>query len=91
MIFQAIATVHTTGVNWTSVVTIVGSVCVILGAMGTVIARYVSGQVTSAINVFRVDVVSKLDNRLSAVESKLDMIAENNPPMGPYTRSRRRE
>lgn len=69
---NAVTTVHTTGINWESVLTIVGAVCVILTTLGTYVARYVAGNVTTAINNFKIDVVAKLDTRLTTVETKLD-------------------
>jgi hypothetical protein len=65
------ATVHTTGINWDSVSVIV---CAIVGALAIIlggIARYLSGTITDAINQFRIDVVAKMDLRLSLVEQAL--------------------
>jgi hypothetical protein len=68
------ATVHTTGVNWESVIAIVASTIVILSAMIGAFAKIISDRITSAINRFRLDVVNQLDNRLTAVETKLNDI-----------------
>jgi hypothetical protein len=71
--------VHTTGVNWVSVATIVGATVVLISFIFGVFAKYVSAQITASINVFRIDVVAKLDERLGKVEGKLDTINTNNP------------
>jgi hypothetical protein len=84
-------TVHTTGVNWQSVLVIVASVVTIVSILGASIGHYVADRVTGAINAFQIAVVSKLDTRLTAVEEKLDTLNQNNPryPDDPRERSRR--
>lgn len=67
----AAAVVHTAGVNWQATVAIVGGVVVIMSAVIGVFSRWIAGQITGAINQFRVDVVAQLDLRLTAVETKL--------------------
>jgi len=70
-------TVHTSGINWASVLTITGSVITVVTIVFGFIARLVSNQITSAINKFRIEVVTKLDIRLTHVEQKLDDIQTN--------------
>lgn len=67
----AAAVVHTAGVNWQATVAIVGSVVIIMSAVIGVFSRWIAGQITGAINKFRIDVVAQLDIRLTAVETKL--------------------
>jgi hypothetical protein len=63
-------TVHTSGVNWQSVAAIVGAVVVAMSAVFGLIARVVSNQITGAINKFRIEVVDKLDRRLTRIEAQ---------------------
>jgi hypothetical protein len=83
--------VHTTGVNWQSVIVIVASIVTILSLLGAAVGKYVANRVTGAINEFQIAVVQKLDTRLVAVEGKLDEISVNNPryPADQRERSRR--
>lgn len=81
-IASGVQTVHTTGVNWSSVVTITSAVVVLMTAVLGLTAKYISSRITSSIDRFRIDVVSKLDTRLIQVETKLDNISTNNPKRG---------
>jgi hypothetical protein len=78
MIAQTVQTVHTAGINWASVLTIV---CALVGAMGVVfgvLAKWITTSlnrtITDSINVFRISVVSELANRLTVVETKVDLL-----------------
>jgi Kef-type K+ transport system membrane component KefB len=75
-------TVHTAGVNWQSVLTIIGSIVTLVAIILTAIARYIAGKVTGAINEFRVSVVDQLTTRLTVVESKIDNINVQTPNHG---------
>jgi hypothetical protein len=72
MIALVAETVHTSGINWESITTIIGSIVVIMSAVFTAIARYVTSKVTTAINDFRVDVIAKMDERLVKLEILAD-------------------
>jgi pyruvate/oxaloacetate carboxyltransferase len=81
--FLATAAVHTTGINWTSVLTIVVSIlsgiAVLSAGLASVVrssSRQVATTITAAINQFRIDVVNQLDVRLTAVETKMDDIRD---------------
>jgi hypothetical protein len=80
LLTEALETVHTTGVNWVSVITIVASVVATISIIGGVFIKYLSGSIkegiVAAIDRFRIDVVNKLDLRLTAVETKLDGIRQ---------------
>jgi BMFP domain-containing protein YqiC len=76
---MAVQTVHTSGINWASVAAITTAVVLVMSTIFATVARYVSSQVTGAINKLRVDVINKLDTRLTAVETKLDTVNRNNP------------
>jgi hypothetical protein len=65
----ALAAVHTVGINWASVVTIVASVVVIMTAMLGVLARYVAAKITSAIDKFRIEAFEPLEGRVTVVET----------------------
>jgi hypothetical protein len=77
MFIEAVTAVHTTGINWASVTTIVAS---ILGGMSIIIgifAKLISNQITGGINKFRIDVVNSLDTRLTILEQFMkDMSAQ---------------
>lgn len=66
--------VHTTGINWVSVSTIVGSIVVLMSAILSIVAWYIATKITSAISRLRIEVVDKLDTRLSVVEATLKAI-----------------
>lgn len=72
--FLAQATVHTSGINWESVITIIASICAIVAVLGGFASKYVAGKITAAIREFQVAVVAKLDTRLTTVEDKLDRL-----------------
>jgi hypothetical protein len=72
--------VHTTGINWESVSTIIVGVitglAIICGAFTRYLGKIISSTVTSAIDRFRVEVVSALDVRLARVEEKVDNVRD---------------
>lgn len=63
------ATVHTIGVNWESVVAIIVGVVTIMTVVFGLFARYVSGQITGSIDRFRLEVIQKLDRRITVLET----------------------
>jgi hypothetical protein len=67
------AVVHTTGINWESVTAIVGCIVLLMTTIGGIFAWYVSIRITSAIDRFRVDVVTTLAVRVAAVELKQEV------------------
>jgi hypothetical protein len=60
--------VHTVGINWASVITIICSIVAALAIIFAFIARLVTGAVTNSIDKFRIEVISKMDVRLSILE-----------------------
>jgi len=78
MIWLADATVHTSGINWASVLTIICSVCAIVGGIIVFVSRQISNNiavaVTTAIDRFHLAVVTVLDTRLTKVEGKQDVM-----------------
>jgi hypothetical protein len=73
------ATVHTTGINWESVVTIIASITTILAVLGAAVTRFVTGRITMAIHEFQIAVVDKLDSRLTELEAKVDTVNRKIP------------
>lgn len=71
---QTTTTVHTAGINWESVITIIGSVVTILAVVGALVSRAIGNKITAAIHEFQIAVIDKLDTRLTQVEDKLDDI-----------------
>lgn len=67
-------TVHTSGINWQSVIAIVGGTITIMSIVFGLFAKVISDKITNAINKFRIDVVTQLDLRLTSVEAKLNGI-----------------
>jgi hypothetical protein len=69
----AITTVHTSGINWESVATIVVSVVVslstIFGLIARSMAKYVASHIATSIDRFRIDVVSALADRVASLEA----------------------
>jgi hypothetical protein len=60
--------VRTTGINWASVLTII---CSIVGALAIIfafMAKLVTNAVTTSIDKFRIEVIAKMDVRLSILE-----------------------
>jgi hypothetical protein len=76
MLWLSEAAVHTTGINWASVLTIICSVCVVVGGLIVWVSKQISNNiaiaVTSAIDKFHLAVVNVLDTRLTKVEGKQD-------------------
>lgn len=59
---------HTVGINWPSVLTII---CAIVGAVAIIfagIAKVVTNAVTNSIDKFRIEVIAKMETRLSILE-----------------------
>lgn len=81
MIWLAAAQVHTTGVNWELVAAIVTCVVTTMTVVFGLFARLVSGQITSSIDRFRIEVVNVLDKRLIVVETILGVkrVPKNDP------------
>jgi hypothetical protein len=63
--------VRTTGVNWELVVAVVTCVVGTMTVVFGLFARLVSGQITSAIDRFRIEVITVMDKRLLVVETIL--------------------
>ena len=65
-------TVHTTGINWASVVTIVcsvvGALAIIFAAITRFFAKYISDRITGAIDKLRLDVLAQMDKRVTILE-----------------------
>jgi hypothetical protein len=65
--------VHTIGINWLSVLTIcgivVGMLSVVLGGLFGFIAKYVANQITIAIDRFSLNVITRMDKRLTILET----------------------
>jgi hypothetical protein len=76
MIFLA-ETVRTTGINWESIAVIAGSVAAVMSLIIGAFAKWISNQITGAINKFRIEVISQMDTRLTSVETKVSDIQSN--------------
>jgi hypothetical protein len=67
------AVMHTTGVNWESIGTLLACITAVFG----VLARLITLAITRAIDRFRIEVVDKLDKRMIAIETDVEfLIAE---------------
>lgn len=64
-----VSTVHTSGVNIESVVIIVSSCCVIMSFVVGAFAKVVAKAITGAIDKFRLDVIAKLETRITILET----------------------
>jgi hypothetical protein len=60
--------VHTVGINWSSVLTIVGSVVVIMSTVLGFLAKLITVAITKAIDKLRIDVIDGMEKRLSLLE-----------------------
>jgi uncharacterized membrane protein len=64
--------VHTTGINWASVLTIicavVGALALIFGVITRFFAKYISDRITGAIDKLRIDVIASMDKRVTILE-----------------------
>jgi hypothetical protein len=60
--------VHTTGINVSATIAIVASVVTIMTVVFGVLARSIGNQITRAINELRIEVINKLDIRLTRLE-----------------------
>lgn len=67
---SALAAVHTVGINWDSVLTIVSAVVVIMTAVFSVLARYVAMKITGSIDKFRIESFDPLESRVTQVEAR---------------------
>lgn len=76
----AVAAVHTTGVNWVSVIAICVGVATLMSLIIGIFAKVISGQITSAIDRFRNEVVNMLEHRLTVVEVKVDNLVSRKAP-----------
>jgi hypothetical protein len=88
MIWLAAASVHTEGVNWELVAAVVTCVVTTMTVVFGLFARLVSGQITSAIDRFRIEVVSVMDKRLTIVETILGVRKKSESQPDPSTRGR---
>jgi hypothetical protein len=65
-------TVHTSGINWASVLTIVcsivGALAIVFGFITRFAAKYISREITASIDKLRVEIVSKMETRISLLE-----------------------
>ena len=68
MAWLAESTVRTSGINWESVGTIIAAVVAALTFVLGLFARYVSGRITGSIDKFRIDVIARLDTRITILE-----------------------
>jgi hypothetical protein len=66
--------VHTTGINWASVLTIVLGIVTLLSIIVGFTSRYLGNRITGSIDKFRIEVVSQLDTRLTKVEAQIDAV-----------------
>lgn len=71
------AAVHTTGINWDSVATIVTSIVTAISLIGGFMikrfAKYLGDRIDRAIDKLRIDPIGKLDTRLVRVEAVLEV------------------
>jgi hypothetical protein len=61
-------TTHTSGINWESVGTIVAAVVAFITLALSIIGRLVTNKITGSIDKFRIDVISRMDVRISLLE-----------------------
>jgi hypothetical protein len=61
-------TVHTSGINWETVGTLIGSIIAAVTLIFGFFARYISNRITASIDRFRIDVIAKMDTRLTVLE-----------------------
>jgi len=73
-ILATAAPVHTTGINWASVFTIVIGIVGALSIIFGFVSRYLGNRITGSIDKFRIEVVSQLDTRLTKVEEQLNAV-----------------
>lgn len=60
--------VHTEGVNWELVTTLVTTIVGLLTVIFGLLARYVSARITTAIDKFRIQVMEQMDKRVTILE-----------------------
>ena len=78
----AAAAVHTAGINWASVLTIIGSIVACMSVVFAAIARLVTSAITTAIDKFRIEVVAKMESRLAILETLVTGLVHNNSRKG---------
>lgn len=71
--------VHTTGINWASVLTIILTVVTLVSFIVGFTSRYLGNRITGSIDKFRIEVVSQLDTRLTKVEEQLNAVRNQRP------------
>lgn len=70
-------TVRTAGVNWESIAVIAGVSSSMMTLIVGAFAKWISNQITGAINKFRIEVITQMDNRLTSVEITVKDIKES--------------
>lgn len=68
MIYETIQTVQTSGINWESVSAVVVAVVTCVSLMMTWLSRSIANQITRAIDRLRIEVITKLDRRVTILE-----------------------
>jgi hypothetical protein len=61
-------TVQTSGINWETVGTLIASIVAAMTFVFGMFARYVSNRITGAIDRFRIEVIARLDTRITVLE-----------------------
>lgn len=69
MILQTVQTVQTTGINWESVSAIIVAFTTVLGLLLTWLSRSIGNQITRAIDRLRIEVIAKLERRVTLLEA----------------------
>lgn len=70
-------TVRTAGVNWESIAVIAGVISSMMALIVGAFAKWISNQITGAINKFRIEVITQIHIRLTSVENTVKDIKEN--------------
>lgn len=83
-------TVHTTGIDWASVLTTIGSIIVIVTALFAVFTNYIGNRITHAIDRLRIEVIAGLDTRVTRLEA-IELGVENDNPNDSRARRNRRQ
>jgi hypothetical protein len=63
-----VSTVHTAGVNWESVAVIVSAIATTMAFILTLFARVIGGSIAGAVDKLRIEVIAKMDNRITTLE-----------------------
>lgn len=69
MILEATQTVQTTGINWESVSAIVVAITTVLSLVVAWLSRSIGNQITRAIDRLRIEVIAKLERRVTLLEA----------------------